>query len=491
MAKRTHKGALGRKGRPASTALRFITCAVMVLAAAACSPRTHSRKISSELVSEGGLWVPERGFLYLDTSEHDVLQLTNRATTRDVNTYLSILYQGANLPEPASIVSHRKEAASAGFVILESGTGLPVPLIPDAFRYEYSTSQGLLRGARKHLFDRARHWVADGKVLLPLWRCGVGEAGEDWAILYLGNDSLTALPHPGGAARVLAPPLDARGGGDGTVRLDARFDPTGRLVATLNSEDRFSISALDGRKILGCTGAAWDVAWNPRLPALYVTSSEGVFKLTLDGTRVPLHTGDELPPHPHEGNRSSAPPAPKRYRRIMVSPDGSRMLLAPVGPRDLLGSVPLDIRGLSGGRGIWLPPEAAGADFIVWEPGSGHILWCFVRSKHEAWRINAVDGKRLGVWKYPVSSGVLKAFGSGYGSVTVTLSFHPPGTPPWNRGLAYLDTKTMSFVGVNADPPVKAVHWRAVNASGGQSNPSGSRSASGSQTSLSPSAQEG
>ena len=418
----------------------------MVVACACCSrgPKPRETTVETTLEGKGGIYAPGLGFLFLQTEERDSFSLALGASGADLDLYRGIVLQGLESEAPKTILGRRKLAATTSLMLEQQDSSLAVPIVPDLFRYDYAVCQGLLREGRNDLFGAARGWRSGGVVALPLWTAGAASPDEDWALLYLDNGALASLPRPGTPSGALSPPLAAgsvKRSGDQVVQV--ALGAKGALVAEMRRSGALEVLATDGTSILKEPVTAWEMAWHPALPLLYAATPRGVL-IIRDGEGRALKASIRMP-----GNGPAS--------SLSVSTDGTRLILSPAGWAAKLMSVALRPDGAPEGPLLSLPSEAASASRRVWEPMS-HLLWCFDTSSGQAWRLDASSGKILGRWRWPVDQASLDARDTG-GGPTVTLRYSSAGLPSWQRFTAYLDTKTMKFIGLSEPSPVAGIQW--------------------------------
>ncbi len=423
------------------------------LAACQRNPPPGPREVETRLEARGGLFVPGAGFLTLETWERDLFDPAPGATSADLDLYRGVALAGVELPAGTElpIRSHRKLAATSRLLLQEPGGGLPVPVVSDLLRYDYAVCQGLLRRSREEFLTGARGWQAGKVALLPLWAAGAAEEEAEWVVLYLENGALTTLPRPGGAARSLRPPLPAasvtRSRPD--RRVVAALAPAGVYAAALTRAGEIEVVRLDGASLASPGLTAWDLAWHPRLPRLYLASERGVERLDV-GAAAALPIAADLP-------------GGARVRALMASPDGTALLLFPAGATQELFALPLGPDGRPSGPPRPLPPCAARADARVWEPG-GHVLWCFQMERGRAWRVDASTGALLGRWSWPASLRLDAAEGGE--TPTVTLRYPSAGYPRWQLFTAFLDPATLKFTGLTEKSPLEGIEWAPVRRGG-------------------------
>jgi len=431
----------------ASRSLGIAAALTLWLAGAGCSRVEKPREmvLDTTLEGRGGIYAPHFGFLFLETEERDQYTLAKNASEPELELYRGIVLQGCEAEAPKTILARRKLAATTSLLLEQPGSSLPIPLAPDLFRYDYAVCQGLLRQAREDLFGTARCWQSGGVVALPLWTAGAASPEEDWALLYLENGAVTTLPRPGIEARPLVPPLAAgtvKRGGDQVLQV--ALGSKGALVAALRRSGLLYVVDQNGVSMASENVHAWDMAWHPALPILYVASSKGL-KMFAIGNGHARAMACRLP----NGVMASA---------LSVSPDGSLLLLYPAGGVAKLFSVSLDARGEPVGGVKAIPGHAPSASSRVWEPFS-HVLWCFDANTGQAWRVDGSTGAVLQVWSWPKERASLDAKETGE-RPAVTLTYGVNGYPSWQRFTAYLDPQSMKFVGLSEPSPLEGISWK-------------------------------
>ncbi len=414
---------------------------------AGCSRQPKPREVTMDTTIEGrgGIYAPNFGFLFIETEERDEYALAKESSEAELKLYRGIVFEGLEAEAPRSILARKKLAATTSLLLEQSGSALALPLVQDLFCYDYAVCQGLLRQGRHDLFGQARGWQSGGAVALPLWTAGAASADEDWAVLYLENGAITTLPRPGLKARPLAPPLAAgtvKRGGDQVLQV--ALGSKGALVAELRRSGIVDIVDQNGASMAREEIHAWDMAWHPSLPILYLASSKGVLAAAVGSS--------------HTRAITCGLPKNAKASALSVSPDGTRMLLFPAGGAARLYSLPLGAGGEPLGQASPLPEEAAFASARVWEPSS-HVLWCFHSDKGQAWRVDASTGMILGNWSWPKGLARLDARDTGEGP-TVTLTYGVSGYPSWHRFTAYLDPQSMKFTGLSEPSPLEGIAWK-------------------------------
>lgn len=424
--------------------------AVLLLTGAGCSrtPKPREVVIDTTLEGKGGIYAPNFGFLSLETEERDQYTLARNSSEADLSIYRGIVLQGLESEAPKSILARRKLAATTSLLLAQKGSSLAMPLVQDLFRYDYAVCQGLLREGREDLFGGARGWQSGGVVALPLWTAGAAAPDEDWALLYLENGALTTLPRPGFKARPITTPMAAgtvKRGGDQVVQV--ALGAKGALAAELRRSGALEVVGQDGSSFLEKPVKAWDMAWHPSIPLLYVTSQRGLELISASDGRA--------------RKAACALPGKMTASALSASPDGTTLLLYPAGGASKLVAVPLDAKGEPGGKALLLPALTASASCRVWEPSS-HVLWCFKTDSGQAWRVDASTGTVLGSWSWPKERATIEARETGEGP-TVTLRYGASRYPSWQRFTAYLDPSTMKFTGLCEPSPLEGITWRQPN----------------------------
>ncbi|MCI4398003.1 MAG: hypothetical protein JHC34_04110 [Acidobacteria bacterium] len=424
--------------------------AFLLLASAGCSrtPKPREVVIDTTLEGKGGIYAPNFGFLFLETEERDQYALERNSSEAELDIYRGIVLQGLESEAPRSILARRKLAATTSLLLAQKGSSLAMPLVQDLFHYDYAVCQGLLREGREDLFGGARGWQSGGVVALPLWTAGAAAPDEDWALLYLENGALATLPRPGLKARPIATPMAAgttKRGGDQVVQV--ALGAKGALVAELRRSGTLDAVVEDGSSLFEKPLKAWDMAWHPSIPLLYVTSPRGLEIISISGGKA--------------NKAACALPGKMTASALSASPDGTTLLLYPAGGASKLLSLPLNAEGKPGGKALLLPSLAASASCRAWEPSS-HVLWCFKTDSGQAWRVDASTGKVLGSWSWPKERATLEAMDTGEGP-TVTLRYSAGGYPSWQRFTAFLDPQSLKFVGLSEPSPVSGITWRKTN----------------------------
>ena len=398
----------------------------------------RTRTVEIALPSEGGVYCPGRGFLYARTSERIRFLLTEKATESDLRQYIALLMGEQGRPAPESVRRH-EILSSTVRLLLHPPAGGGRSADREMASIQAGAMQGELADVRRSLFDRASFDASLDSVLVPMGAFGLGGPAAGWGFLDLATGNFRRLAD--GSLLPAARGLEEAGGG---IRMAWLHPGREGLILAVDGAERTGVSDLQGRSYPKADESAWSVAWNPRLPCFYASGPGGVFRVDLEGRRTPLRLGEHA-----------------RFQRIEVSPDGRGMLLFPAGGAGPPVTVELDRAGLAVGHAVPLPAEAAQAPYVVWEPQASRVLWCFDPAGGRAWRVDAAAGRVTGNWSYDASRARLKAIQTG-DSPTVTLTYVPAGRPAWAKALAYLDCRTMTFVGIEAAPPVAALRWTAA-----------------------------
>ncbi|MGA9750890.1 MAG: hypothetical protein WBS54_03785, partial [Acidobacteriota bacterium] len=398
----------------------------------------RTRTVEIALPSEGGIYCPGRGFLYARTSERIRFLLTGKATESDLREYIAVLMGERGRPAPESVKRH-EILSSTVQLLLHPPAGAESSADREMARIQTGAMQGQLADVRHSLFDRASFDASLDSVLLPMGTFGLGGPAAGWGFLDLATGSFRRL-----ADGSLLPAARGLEGTRGGPRMAWLHPGREGLILATDGAGQAGVSDLQGRRYPKADERAWSVAWNPGPPCFYASGPKGVFRVDLEGRRTPLRLGEHA-----------------RFQRIEVSPDGRRMLLFPAGGAGSPVTVELNRAGLAVGHAVPLPVEAAQAPYVVWEPQASRFLWCFDPAGGRAWRVDAAAGKVAGTWTYDASRTRLKAVQTG-DSPTVTLTYVPAGRPAWAKALAYLDCRTMTFVGIEAAPPVAKLLWTAA-----------------------------
>ncbi len=429
--------ALRHRPRLAASALLGALLVLGLVGLVACNGE-RTRTVEIALPSEGGVTCPGRGFLYARTSEKIRFLLTGEATESDLRQYIAVLMGEQGRPAPESVKRHEILSSSVE-LLLHPPAGGESSADREMARLQAGAMQGQLADVRRSLFDRASFDASLDSVMVPMGSFGLGGPAAGWGLLDLGTGNFRRL-----ADSFLLPASRGVEGSSGRIQMAWLHPGREGLILSVDGAGLAGVSDLQGRRYPKADESAWSVAWNPGLPCFYASGPGGVFRVDLEGRRTPLRLGEHA-----------------LFQRIEVSPDGRRMLLFPAGGAGPPVTVELDRAGLAVGRAVPLPAEAAQAPYVVWEPRASHVLWCFDPAGGRAWRVDTAAGKVTGTWSYDASRARLKAIQTG-NSPTVTLTYVPAGRPAWAKALAYLDCRTMSFVGIEAAPPVAALRWTAA-----------------------------
>jgi len=421
----------------AASALLGALLALGLLGLAACGGE-RTRTVEIALPSEGGVYCPGRGFLYARTSEKIRFLLTGKATESDLRDYIAVLMGEPGRRAPESVKRHEILSSSVE-LLLHPFAGAGRAADHEMARLQTGAMQGQLAEVRHALFDRASFDASLDSVLVPMGAYGLGGLAAGWGLLNLATGDFRRL-----ADSSLLPAERGPGGAGGRIEMAWLHPGREGLILAMDGAGRAGVSDLQGRRYPKAEETAWSVAWNPSLPCFYASGPGGVFRVDLEGRLTPLRLGEHA-----------------RFQRIEVSPDGRRMLLFPAGGSGPPVTVELNSEGLAAGRTVPLPVEAAQAPYVVWEPQAGRFLWCFDPADGRAWRVDTAAGKVAGTWSYDAGRTRLKAVQTG-DDPTVTLTYVPAGRPAWARTLAYLDCRTMTFVGIEAVPPVAKLRWTAA-----------------------------
>jgi hypothetical protein len=411
--------------------------ALGLLGLAACGGE-RTRTVEIVLPSEGGVTCPGRGFLYARTSEKIRFLLTGKATESDLRDYIAVLMGEPGRRAPESVRRHEILSSSVEF-LLHPSAGAESSADREMARLQTGAMQGQLAEVRRSLFDRASFDGSLDSVLVPMGAFGLGGPAAGWGFLDLATGNFRRL-----ADSALLPGARGLEGTGGGIRMAWLHPGREGLILAMDGTGQAGVSDLQGRRYPKAEETAWSVAWNPSLLCSYASGPRGVFRVSLEGRLTPLCLGERA-----------------LFQRIEVSPDGRRMLLFPAGGAGPPVTVELNREGLAAGRTVPLPEEAAQAPYMVWEPQAGRFLWCFDPADGLAWRVDTAAGKVAGTWSYDASRTRLKAVQTG-DCPTVTLTYVPAGRPAWARALAYLDCRTMTFVAIEAAPPVANLRWSAA-----------------------------